>query len=448
MAAISLVDEDRQWFKAAKGIEDEETPREDGSCAHAVTNPSETMIVRDATEDERFADNPLVLDDPNIRFYAGSRLVTPEGRGLGTVCAIDDEPRDLDEGQQRALEAVCRMVMTQLELRRRSLELRSRKEGLEEITRELERSNGELDRFASVVTHELEDPLGQVVSNLDLLELTIGDELDEASSELLENAMRGGERMNELIHDLLRYSRAGIADSERQELELDRIVEEVRGELSSEIDEAGVTVTADELPQAWGDPSLIRQCVQNLVQNAIQYRSDEDPRVHLTGSTENGHVRVEVQDNGIGIPEGEQEGLLEVFTRCSNTGDRSGTGVGQPCCNASCNATTATSASIRRPARTRRSGSRCRPFPTANPTTTSADPDAIGSEDSLRTKHAASTPDPENLTFTTTHAPVALPAGAVYGSKICTSHRSALADRWARRCESPSNPTVPVVGSR
>lgn len=116
-ALISLVDDKRQWFKSSLGIEAVQTPRDVAFCALAIEQ-SDTMIVEDASQDPRFADNPLVTGESNLRFYAGAQLITPEGHRLGTLCVLDTRPRQLTLDQVQALEALARQVMTQLEMRR------------------------------------------------------------------------------------------------------------------------------------------------------------------------------------------------------------------------------------------------------------------------------------------------------------------------------------------
>ncbi len=122
IALVSLVDTDRQWFKSRLGLDVPETHRDVAFCAHAIVS-QETMVVNDATTDERFANNPLVLGDPEIRFYAGAPLRVPGGQAIGTLCVIDRVPRELTAEQRAALEALSRQVVAQLELRRRVNEL-------------------------------------------------------------------------------------------------------------------------------------------------------------------------------------------------------------------------------------------------------------------------------------------------------------------------------------
>jgi diguanylate cyclase (GGDEF)-like protein/PAS domain S-box-containing protein len=116
ISLISLLDGRRQWFKARLGLSASETPQEQAFCAHAIQG-QDLFVVADAQQDPRFQDNPLVTGEPNIRFYAGMPLITPEGHALGTLCVIDTAPRQLTEQQKTALGVLSRQVYSQMRLR-------------------------------------------------------------------------------------------------------------------------------------------------------------------------------------------------------------------------------------------------------------------------------------------------------------------------------------------
>jgi GAF domain-containing protein len=132
IALISLVDEDRQWFKSRIGIEPSETSREIAFCSTAILQP-DVFVVPDALADDRFRDNPLVVSDPHIRFYAGAPLINEDGFALGTLCVVDRAPRELAPDEREALKALSRLVLAQLEFRRNLILL---KEALTDRTKE------------------------------------------------------------------------------------------------------------------------------------------------------------------------------------------------------------------------------------------------------------------------------------------------------------------------
>ena len=117
VALVSLVDENRQWFKSKIGLDVDETSREMAFCAHSILKPDEIMEIPDARQDKRFADNPLVTEDPKIRFYAGAPLTASNGHTLGTLCVLDYSPRTLSKSQKTALEILRLLIMRQIELR-------------------------------------------------------------------------------------------------------------------------------------------------------------------------------------------------------------------------------------------------------------------------------------------------------------------------------------------
>ncbi len=151
IALISLIDKDRQWIKARHGIPSaiREIPREISCCAHTILKPDEILEVEDALKDDRFCDNPLVVNEPNIQYYAGATLTNKEGTTLGTLCVIDHKPNKLTEAQRNALMALSRQVMALLELRKETLDFDRSKSHLQELVENISDVVYDLDELGN-----------------------------------------------------------------------------------------------------------------------------------------------------------------------------------------------------------------------------------------------------------------------------------------------------------
>ncbi|MFP8954760.1 PAS domain S-box protein [Natrialbaceae archaeon A-arb3/5] len=203
---------------------------------------------------------------------------------------------------------------------------------LEETISRLEESNKRLEQFAYAASHDLQEPLRMVSSYLRLIEVRYADELDEDGEEFLEFAVNGADRMRDMIEGLLAYSRVETQGDPFEPVELDDILEGVLNDLQVRIEETDTEITAEPLPRIEGDASQLRQVFQNLLSNAIEYRGDEPPRIHVDAERQGREWVISVHDDGIGIDPSDQESVFEIFQRLHSRNEHSGTGIGLALC--------------------------------------------------------------------------------------------------------------------
>jgi len=203
---------------------------------------------------------------------------------------------------------------------------------LQERTAELTRSNAELEQFAYVASHDLQEPLRMVSSYTQLLGKRYGDRLQGDAQEFMAYIVDGAARMKQLIEDLLAYSRVGTRGKEFRPVSMDRVVERARVNLRAALEESGVELTADALPEVYGDEMQLVQLLQNLIGNAIKFRAAANPRIHISFSQKENEQVFAVQDNGIGIEPQYFERIFMVFQRLHDKGQYPGTGIGLAIC--------------------------------------------------------------------------------------------------------------------
>ena len=199
-------------------------------------------------------------------------------------------------------------------------------------TDELARSNRELEQFAYVASHDLQEPLRMVASYTQLLARRYKDKLDEDANEFIHYAVDGAMRMQALINDLLMISRVGTRGKPLQPCEAGLSLEHALINLRMAIEEAGAEVTHDPMPRVVADVSQLTQLLQNLIGNAIKFHSGEQPRIHV-GAQRRGHDWViSVKDNGIGIAPEFFERIFVIFQRLHGKQEYPGTGIGLAVC--------------------------------------------------------------------------------------------------------------------
>jgi PAS domain S-box-containing protein len=206
-------------------------------------------------------------------------------------------------------------------------------ERLRAVVADLARSNAELEQFAYVASHDLQEPLRMVSSFTQLLARRYQGKLGEDADEFIGFAVDGAQRMQELINDLLTYSRVGTRGLELQAVDLSQVVDQVVTDLAAATAEAQASVTRDTLPTVLGDPIQLRQLFQNLIANGIKFRRPgQPPLVHVSAIQAGGAWQFSVSDNGIGIEPQYQERIFALFQRLHSRAEYPGTGIGLAIC--------------------------------------------------------------------------------------------------------------------
>ena len=203
---------------------------------------------------------------------------------------------------------------------------------LDAQARELERSNAELEQFAYVASHDLQEPLRKVASFCQLLEQRYRGQLDERADQYIDFAVDGAKRMQQLINDLLAFSRVGRTSGPLQPVDLDEALRRALANLGAAIEESGAKVEVDELPTVRGEVTLLALVFQNLIGNAIKFRSEAAPEVSIGLERRDGDWLISCSDNGIGIDPEYAERVFVIFQRLHAKDEYPGTGIGLAMC--------------------------------------------------------------------------------------------------------------------
>ncbi len=211
-------------------------------------------------------------------------------------------------------------------------ERKQAQEKLEQTMAELERSNSELQQFAYIASHDLQEPLRMVASYTQLLAKRYQGKLDADADDFIAFAVDGATRMQALINDLLTYSRVGTRGEEFGSTDCETMLEKTLANLQVAIEESGTLITHDPLPTVTADASQLGQVLQNLIGNAIKFHGEETPRVHISAEQKNNTWVFEVRDNGIGIAQKYLERIFVIFQRLHTREEYAGTGIGLAVC--------------------------------------------------------------------------------------------------------------------
>lgn len=325
ISLVSLIDDKRQWFKSHHGLSVSETPKEYAFCAHAINDQNNIMIVEDARKDKRFQDNPLVLEDPHVIFYVGVPLISEDGFPLGTLCVIDNQPKVLTQSQIVSLSALASQVMSLLSLRKNRMLLT-------QSLLELENKHKELEQFAYIASHDLQEPLNTITSYIDFLEESPEYSLQEVVKQSFRYMRSASTRMKELVTGLLEYNRLGKS-SNAKKVDCNRLVSDIVKNLDSQMTSTNAKIEVAPLPTIKAFEMELELLFENLIQNAIKFKKpDVPPEVVITAEKKDTKWKFVVKDNGIGIAPKYKEKIFLIFQRLHRKDEYPGTGIGLAFC--------------------------------------------------------------------------------------------------------------------
>lgn len=312
IALISLIDAERQWFKSRQGLDAAETPRAVSFCGHAIVAGDEAFVIENALADARFADNPLVVGAPDIRFYAGMPLHALNGRRLGTLCVIDRVPRRFDADDARRLRDLAAWAEQEL----------NHFVGIEAAVAEMR------DTFVRLVSHELRTPVTSVVGALDLL----GHDGGDGSGALLDIAREGASRLNRIVDDIVDMAEldAGHADLPLANVDLALFVEVAVERYAAQAAQAGVSIAIEVAANLAVRAALkpLGRILRVLLDNALRFSPADAQVTVAAGYTQPGLVRIAVRDQGPGIAEDFIPRLFQPFAQGDASDIRQHEGVG------------------------------------------------------------------------------------------------------------------------
>ncbi|MDP9081455.1 MAG: GAF domain-containing sensor histidine kinase [Bacteroidota bacterium] len=295
IALITFIDEKRQWFKSHHGTDFTENVREFSFCTHVIASGDEIMIIEDAAIDERFVDNPMVTGPTSVTFYAGVPLVNEDGFALGTLCVIDQETQKLTDTQTEALKTLGRQIVDKLELRRKVAYL-------EKANQELLNSNVLIQKFASMAAHDIKNPLSSILLTSQALKIRQEKLEDEGCLRLVNLNIAATKNLLELVEEMLAYSKSpSLLLAKKQEFNLNSLIQKVISMLA--VPENVEIILPEEKQMIYFSMIAFEQILINLLSNAIRYNNKEKCIINIRFKQDDDFYRLEVEDNGMGIPE-------------------------------------------------------------------------------------------------------------------------------------------------
>jgi PAS domain S-box-containing protein len=297
-----------------------------GGMIRRVLTTGESVWVPDVTQKPDFMRAPMAAAAGLKGAFA--LPVRTGDKVLGAIEFFSREPRNPDKWLLQITVNIGNLIGQLMARRQAEGAMRRAYEELEVKARELTRSNEELQQFAYVASHDLQEPLRMISSYTQLLARRYGEHLDGDAKEFMAYIVDGAARMKQLIEDLLAYSRVGTRGRDFQKIDSNASLSRALANLRTAIESSGAQVTHDRLPEVVADGAQLSQIFQNLIGNAIKFRADEPPRIHVGAETRDQVWVFTVKDNGIGLDTQYADRIFMMFQRLHNKAEYPGTGIG------------------------------------------------------------------------------------------------------------------------
>jgi signal transduction histidine kinase len=328
VALISIVDDERQYFKSIVGLKEpwasqRQTPLTHSFCQH-VTVTGQPLIIENSRETPLVRDS-LAIPDLDVISYLGMPLSTSEGIVLGSFCVIDSVPRKWTEADIETVRELARSVMTEIELRNEVNRLKALEAEREKLMRNLKDINHDLEDFAYIVSHDLKAPLRGISAIADWLGTDYMEVLDADGQEMLALLRTRVQRLQDFIDGILRYSRVGRVEDEWEDVPVQALVEDVIAALQT----PHIRITIENvLPTVYGGRVRLGQVFQNLISNAIKFMDKPDGQITIRSETTDHDWVFYVTDNGPGIEERHFQKIFQIFQTLNARDDVESTGIG------------------------------------------------------------------------------------------------------------------------
>ncbi len=321
IATLTLVDSNREWFKSVCGLNKRESDRAISFCGHAML-AEDIFIIPDATKDPRFADNPMVIGKPFIRFYAGVPIFSSDGHRMGTFCIKDRKPRVFSKKDQELLKALASWSQTELNYHDLAKALETAKE-LEKERKALIEQKAQKKQlaqqyhFTSVISHQLRTPVSNALAALEVM-------LQNREFVELGVVYKKIKSLNDIIGTLLFYvehrNKLHASDYELDAVDLAAIIRS-QLELLNDLKKIKKIKITEDVPKkmmVFGNKLILNRVIYTLIHNAITYNK-ENGKVAIKLKADDKAVILEIEDDGYGIPKNEQSSVFSEYFRASNS---------------------------------------------------------------------------------------------------------------------------------